>query len=131
MDIGQQPFIVFHAAAIKVLFGHLDGTFIPEGEFDILEDVCNQIKSQLKPKSTLAKLEMDKQKVKKIIYQYLCDYAEACPSDAEEVSVHQHPNWGELNSYIEKYPELMTTLMNGGDEEFEDIITSVITMWKA
>jgi len=124
--------IVAEAAAIKVLFGHLDGTIIPEGEFDVLEDVCNQIKAQLNErKSTLEQLGINKQDFKKIVLQYLCDYAEACPEDANEVSENQHPNWGELDSYMEKYPELMTTLMNGGDEEFEDLVTSVITMWKA
>jgi hypothetical protein len=72
---------------------------------------------------------MSKQEIKKIIFNYLCDYAEYDASLAEDVSVDCYPNWGELDSYQHQYPQLMNALMEGGDEEFENIIKSVIETW--
>ena len=118
--------LLARADAIKV-FARTLITDTSEGQ--ILEDICNQIRQQIVTTSTIASIGMSKQEVKKVIFNYLCDYAEAFPGDAEDVSVDNYPNWGDLDIYQNRYPKLMDALMGGGDEEFEEIIKSVIETW--
>lgn len=118
--------LLARADAIKV-FARTLITDTSEGQ--ILEDICNQIRQQIKGPSTIEAIGMPKQEIKKVIFNYLCDYAEYDPSLAEDVSVDCHPNWGELDSYQSQYPCLMATLMDGGDEEFESLVKSVIEIW--
>lgn len=120
--------LLARADAIKV-FARTLITDTSEGQ--ILEDICNQIRQQIcdKETSTIESIGMSKQEIKKVIFNYLCDYAEYDSSLAEDVSVDCYPNWGELDSYQHQYPRLMTALMEGGDEEFENIIKSVIETW--
>jgi hypothetical protein len=118
--------LLARADAIKV-FARTLITDTSEGQ--ILEDICNQIRQQIKETSTIESIGMSKQEIKKVIFNYLCDYAEYDASLAEDVSVDCYPNWGELDSYQHQYPQLMNALMEGGDEEFENIIKSVIETW--
>lgn len=118
--------LLARADAIKV-FARTLITDTSEGQ--VLEDICNQIRQQIKETSTIESIGMSKQEIKKVIFDYLCDYAEDDPVSAKDVSVDSYPNWGELDSYQNQYPSLMNALMEGGDEEFENIIKSVIETW--
>lgn len=118
--------LLARADAIKV-FARTLITDTAEGQ--VLEDICNQIRQQIKEPSTIESIGMSKQEIKKVIFDYLCDYAEDDPVAARDISVGNYPNWGELDSYQNQYPSLMNALMDGGDEEFENIINSVIEAW--
>lgn len=93
------------------------------------EDICSQIRKQIKETSTIESIGMSKQEIKKVIFNYLCDYADYDPLAARGVSVGNYPNWGKIESYQDQYPSLMNALMEVGDEEFENIVDSVIEAW--
>jgi len=118
--------LLARADAIKV-FARTLITDTSEGQ--ILEDICNQIRQQIKETSTIESIGMHKQEIKKVIFNYLCDYAEDFPDDAKDISIGIYPNWGKFDTYQSHYPELMNALMNGGDEEFESLVRSVIGTW--
>lgn len=99
----------------------------PEGQ--VFEDICNQICQQIKETSTIESIGMSKWEIKKVIFNYLCDYADYDPLAARDVSVSNYPNWGKIESYQDQYPSLMNALMKVGDEEFENIVDSVIEAW--
>lgn len=99
----------------------------PEGQ--VFEDICNQIRKQTKETSTVASTGMSKQEIKRVIFNYLCDYAEDDPVAARGISIGNYPNWYKFGSYQNQYPQLMNALMEGGDEEFENIVDSVIETW--
>ena len=94
--------------------------------------VCpNYLKEENKEESnSLESLGITKAQLTKLVVRYLNDYAEALPEEAEEVSRDCYPNFGELDSYLNKYPEIMTALMNGGNDEFESIVQDAIDLWK-
>ena len=98
-------------------------------EWQVFEDICNQIRKQTKETNTVASIGMSKQEIKKVIFSYLCDYADYDPLAARDVSVGSYPNWSKIESYQDQYPSLMNALMEVGDEEFENIVDSVIEAW--
>lgn len=118
--------LLARADAIKV-FARTLITDTSEGQ--TLEDICNQIRQQIKETSTIESIGMSKQEIKKVIFNYLCDYADYDPLAARDVSVGNYPNWSKIESYQDQYPSLMNALMEVGDEEFENIVDSVIEAW--
>lgn len=82
-----------------------------------------------KMESTLASLGVSKAKLMKIIICYLNDYAKEFPEEIGSISKESYPSFGELDTYLNKYPSVMDALMDGGDGEFESIIQDAIELW--
>lgn len=60
---------------------------------------------------------------REIIHNYILDYSKACPED--DFSTEQFPNFGELDWYVNKYPELMDRCMIGDDEVDKVIVEEI------
>ena len=60
---------------------------------------------------------------REIIHRYIFDYSKACPED--DFSVKQFPNFGELDWYVNTYPELMDRCMEGDDEVDKIIVEEI------
>jgi len=69
----------------------------------------------------MAKPITDEERI--IIKNYIVDYSKACPED--DFSIKQFPNFGELDWYVKRFPELMDRCMEGDDEVDKVIVEEI------